>query len=100
MSTETEIETGLNVAATVGAVVGGPTGATVAALLPAAETAVNAVIAEAPHQTALTDIVNAVAAAAPVVNSAATSLAPADAANVASSLSLIQKILADVKSWF
>lgn len=65
----------------------GPIGTGVAAGVTAAEGVANTVLAESPHQTALTDLVNAAAAAAPVVAAAgANGTAPAAAAQKASGI--------------
>lgn len=65
----------------------GPIGAEVAAGVSAAEGVANTVLAESPHQTALTDVINAAAAAAPVIAAAgANGSAPAAAAQKSSSI--------------
>ncbi len=95
------IEDGVNVAAGVGAAVGGPIGAAVDAGVTAAEGVVNDVIEKAPHQTALTDIGNAVNDAAPLINQAAAGLTtPANAARIATGWSVIQSILAEIEGLF
>jgi hypothetical protein len=94
------IENDANMAATVGAALGGPVGAAVDAGLQAVEGVVNTVVEKAPHQTALTDIGNAVAAAAPVINQATSALAPAAAAKVVSGMSLLQTVIADIEATY
>jgi hypothetical protein len=91
-----KIEGDLNLASEVGAAIGGPIGAGVAAALPGVEGAVNSVVAEAPHQTALTDIVNAVAAAGPVI--AAAPINATNKAQAAAGLSLFAELVAFLKS--
>jgi hypothetical protein len=97
-NTLSEVEAGLNAAGAIGAAMGGPVGAAVDAGLQGAEGVVNTVVAQAPHQTALTDIQNAVKAAAPVI--AAAPIAPAQAAQVATGLSLIEQMIAFLKGIF
>jgi hypothetical protein len=99
-NTLNEVEAGLNIAAAAGTVLGGPVGATVDAALPAAETIVNTVFAEAPHHTALRDIANAVSAAAPVVAAAGTGLSPTAAAQVATGMSALQALVGFLKTLF
>ena len=97
-NTLTEIETGLNVAGAAGAALGGPIGVAVNAALPVVEGAVNAVVAEAPHQTALTDITNAVNAAAPIVTAAGAAVSPTTSAQVTSGMTALQAILSFLKA--
>ncbi len=95
-NTLNEIEAGLNLAGAAGAVFGGPIGATVDAALPVAENLVNNMTAPPPHQSALSDIANAVTAAAPVLAQAAAS--PATTAQVASGVSALQALIAFLKT--
>lgn len=97
-NTLNEIETGLNVAGAVGAAVGGPIGAAVNAALPVAEGVVNSVVAEAPHQTALTDIANTVNAAAPIVTAAGSALSPTTASQVSSGMSALLALVTFLKT--
>jgi hypothetical protein len=97
-NTLNEIEAGVNLAGAAGAVLGGPVGAEVDAALPAAESLVNTVVAQAPHQTALTDIANAVTAAAPVITSAGAAISPTAATQVAAGMSALQAVIAFLKS--
>jgi hypothetical protein len=68
--------------------------------LPIAETALNTVIGEAPHQTALSDVQNAVNAAAPIIAAASTNLPANTATQVASGLSALQALIAFLKTVF
>jgi hypothetical protein len=97
-NTLNEIEAGVNIAGAAGAVLGGPIGAEVDAALPVAESIVNTVVAQSPHQTALTDIANAVTAAAPVITSAGAALSPATATQVTAGVSALQAVIAFLKS--
>ncbi len=97
-NTLNEIETGLNIASAAGAAFGGPIGATVASALPVAENFVNTVVAEAPHQTALGNIANAVAAAAPVVATAGAAMSPSAAAQLTTGMSVLQALVAFLKT--
>jgi hypothetical protein len=99
-NTLSEIEAGLNIAGAAGAALGGPIGAAVGAALPIAETALNTVIGEAPHQTALSDVQNAVNAAAPIIAAASTNLPANTATQVASGLSALQALIAFLKTVF
>jgi len=94
----TEIETGLNMAGAAGAELGGPIGAVVNAALPVVEGVVNAVVTESPHQTALTDITNAVNAATPIVTAAGSALSPATSAQVSSGMAAVQAMLNFLKA--
>ncbi len=96
------IESGLNVAATVGAALGGPMGAAADAGLQAVEGVVNTVVEEAPHQTALTDVQNAVKAAVPVIAAAGASgtVSSAAASQATVGLSLIDQMIAFLKGIF
>jgi len=96
--TLTEIEDGLNIAGAAGAALGGPIGGAVNAALPVLEGVVNSVAKEAPHQSVLTDITNAVNAAAPIVTAAGTALSPTTAAQVASGMSAVQAMLTFLKA--
>jgi hypothetical protein len=97
-NTLNEVETGLNIAGAAGAVFGGPIGASVDAALPAAESVINAVAGEPPHQSALTDIANAVSAAAPVVSAASAAISPSTAAQVASGVAALQAVVSFLKA--
>jgi hypothetical protein len=97
-NTLNEIEAGVNIAGAAGAVLGGPIGAEVDAALPVAESIVNTVVAQSPHQTALTDIANAVTAAAPVIASAGAARSPATATQVTAGVSALQAVIAFLKS--
>jgi len=101
MSEATNIETDLNLAAEIGAVVGGPVGAAVDAGLQAGEAVVRTVQgAQAAHaralQTATAAAETLTSVAAPVV----AGLPAADAAKATAGLSMLQSILADLKSIF
>jgi len=97
-NTVTEIEDGLNIAGAAGAVFGGPIGGAVNAALPVLEGVVNSTLNESPHQSVLTDISNAVNAAAPVVTAAGTALSPTTATQVASGMSAVQAMLKFLKA--
>jgi hypothetical protein len=97
-NTLNEIESGLNLAGAAGAALGGPIGSAVNAALPVMEGVVNAVAEEPPHQTALTDITNAVNAAAPVVTAAGAALSPTTAAQVTSGMAALQAMLGFLKA--
>jgi len=58
------------------------------------------VTAEAPHQTALSDVANAVNAAAPIISTAGASLPAKSASQVASGLTAIQALVAFLKTVF
>ena len=95
------VEGDLNIAAHIGAALGGPVGVIADAGLQAGEAVVNSVVAsEAAHATALQAATAAAAslatAAAPVV----AALPAADAAKAQAGLSLLQTVLADLKSIF
>jgi len=96
-NTLNEVDAGLNIAGAAGAVFGGPIGASVDAALPVAESIVNAVAAPPPHQTALSEIGNAVSAAAPVLAQAAAA-SPAATAQVASGISALQALVSFLKT--
>jgi hypothetical protein len=97
-NTITDIETGLNMAGAAGAALGGPVGAAVNAALPVVEDVVNAVVAESPHQTALTDISNAVNTAAPIVAAAGSALSPTTAAQVSNGMAAVQAMISFLKA--
>jgi hypothetical protein len=99
-NTVTEIEAGLNIAGAAGAAFGGPVGAAVDAALPVAENGVNTIIAEAPHQTALSTVETAVNAAAPIIATASAKLPANTAAQVTSGVTALQALIAFLKSIF
>ncbi len=97
-NTLTEIETGLNIAGAAGAALGGPIGAAVDTALPVAESVLNTVVAQAPHQTALANVTNAVNAAAPIIANAAAGLPASTAAQVATGITALQALIAFLKT--
>jgi len=97
-NTLSEIEAGLNIAGAAGAAFGGPIGAAVDTGLPAAETLLNTVVSEAPHQTALSNVTNAVNAAAPTIATASAGLPANTAAQVATGMTALQALIAFLKS--
>jgi hypothetical protein len=95
------IENDVSLAAGIGAAVGGPIGAAVDAGVTGVEGVVNDVVARAPHQTALTDIGNAVSDATPIITEAAAGLtSAANASRITTGLSVIQSILAEIEGLF
>jgi hypothetical protein len=99
-TTLTDIEAGLNVAGAAGAALGGAIGQAVDGALPVVENVINAIAAEAPHQTALSDVANAVNTAAPIVATATSKLPPTTAAQVASGMTALQALIAFLKTVF
>jgi hypothetical protein len=97
-NTLTEIETGLNIAGAAGAALGGPIGTAVDTALPVAENILNTIVSESPHQTALTNVTNAVNAAAPVIATASAGLPATTAAQVASGMTALQALIAFLKT--
>jgi hypothetical protein len=74
--------------------VAGPVGTLAAGVAPALEGVANQVLAEAPHQTALTDLINGVHAAAPLITAAASSglVSPAAASAATDVLPLLESL--------
>jgi hypothetical protein len=99
-NTMNDIEAGLNVAGAAGAAFGGVVGQAVNAALPVVENVVNAVVAQSPHQTALSDVANAVNTAAPIVATASAKLPANTAAQVASGMTALQALIAFLKTVF
>lgn len=96
----TDIEAGLNVAGAAGAALGGVVGQAVDGALPVVENIVNAIVAEASHQTALSDVANAINTAAPIIATASSNLPAKTAAQVASGVTALQALVAFLKAVF
>lgn len=101
MSEIANIETGLNAAAAIGVAAGGSVGTAVANGLQIGEAVVNSVVAsQSAHATALDTATTAAATLATAAEPVLATLPSGDAAKAKAGLSLLQTILADLKSIF